>query len=188
MKRSLFAQLAFAATGLFLSSHVAHAQNWTPTATNESFSSCTSSLCIDAPPQGPQGLDGSGGFGWDSKANRPVTWIEVGKPAPFTVTVMQPSSLPNCGAANLTITLTYSSRDFALNPTDSTGNTGATPFDRGGVESFTYSGDFLCHTDHSVAFTFTPQHATDTALVTATVSVGNQQASETFPVSIYKKR
>jgi hypothetical protein len=187
MKRSLLALLSFAATG-FLASHTsAFAQNWTPEATNQSFSSCTSSLCIDAPPQGRQGLDGSGGFGWDSKENRPVTWLPTGKPAPFVVTVMQPSSVPNCGAGNLTITLTYSSRDFSLNPTDSTGNTGTNPFDRGGVETFTYSGDFLCHTDQSVTFTLTPQHATNTALVTATVNVGSQQASETFPVGIYQK-
>jgi hypothetical protein len=32
-----------------------------PFSTNESWSSCTESLCIDAPPQGPNGLDGSGG-------------------------------------------------------------------------------------------------------------------------------
>lgn len=34
-----------------------------PFSTNENRSSCTESLCIDAPPQGPKGLDGSGGWG-----------------------------------------------------------------------------------------------------------------------------
>src|ERR1035441_1407636 len=67
----------------------------------------------------------------------------------------------------LTITLRYSSQDFSLTPTDSRLNTGTNPFDRGGVETFSYTGDFLCHTDQSVAFTFTPQNPTPTALVTA---------------------
>jgi len=58
------------------------------------------------------------------------------------------------------------------------------PFDRGGVETFSYGADFFCHNDQSVAFSFTPQNPTKTALVTATVTVGGQQASETFPVAI----
>jgi hypothetical protein len=110
----------------------------------------------------------------------------VGKPATFTVTVLQPSTVPFCGLADLTITLTYSSANFALNGTDSRSNIGANPFDRGGVLVFTYSGDFLCHADQSVAYTFTPKNPTETALVTATVNVNGQQASETFPVQIKK--
>jgi hypothetical protein len=157
-----------------------------PPATNESWSSCNESLCIDAPPEGPQGLDGSGGWGWNSSANAPVTSLTVNKPATLTVTVLQPNSLPFCGNGNTTgtITLTYSSQDFSLNTTDSRGTTGTNPFDRGGVATFSYSGDFWCHTDQSVAYTFTPQHPTNTALVTATVSVGGEQVSETFPVAI----
>src|ERR1700722_10221916 len=58
--------------------------------TIESWSSCTALLCIDAPPQGPQGLDGSGGWGWDTHANAPVTSLTVGKMATFTVTMLQP--------------------------------------------------------------------------------------------------
>jgi hypothetical protein len=42
--------------------------------------------------------------------------------------------------------------------------------------------------DQSVAFTFTPQNPTLSALVTATVNVAGQQVSETFPVAIVKKR
>jgi hypothetical protein len=162
--------------------------NGQPFATNESWSSCTESLCIDAPPEGPQGLDGSGGWGFDSVANAPVTRLTVGTPAALTVTVLQPNSgpLPFCGVATGTITLTYSSQDFILNLTDSRGTTGTDNFDRGAVATFTYTGDFWCHTDQSVAFTFTPQHPTNTALVTATVNVGGQQASETFPVAIVK--
>jgi hypothetical protein len=170
-----------------VTSSAARAQSATVVTTSESWSSCTESLCIDAPPEGPQGLDGSGGWGWNNKTNAPVTALTVNKPASFTVTVLQPSTVPFCGQDPLTITLTYSSQDFSLSPTDSRSNTGNNPFDRGGVETFSYSGDFLCHTDQSVAFTFTPQNITPEALVTATVHVGGQQASETFPVQIVKK-
>ncbi len=185
-KRGFAIGFTIAAAALVMSTRPAGAQN-VPFSTNESFSSCTESLCIDAPPQGPQGLDGSGGWGWNSSAKAPVSSLFVGKPATFTVTVMQPDNVPLCGSGPLTITLTYSSRDFTLNSTDSTGNPGVDPFDRGGVETFSYNGDFLCHKDQSVAFTFTPQHTTNTALVTATVHANNQQASETFPVAIQKK-
>ena len=186
MKRRLVVVLAIVAVGFVISSGCASAQSST-VALSESFSSCTSMLCIDAPPQGPKGLDGSGGWGWNSAANAPVSVLIAGKTAPFTVTVMQPNALPFCGAANLTISLTYSSQDFSLSTTDSTNTVGVNPFDRGGVTTFTYFGNFLCHTDHSVAYTFTPMNPTATALVTATVSVGGQQVSETFPVQIIKK-
>lgn len=184
MNRTSVVLGALGALGLALSSGAAHAQ----IAVNQSFSSCTSMLCIDAPPQGPKGLDGSGGWGYNTKANAPVSWLYVGEPATFTVTVLQPASLPFCGAATpLTITLTYSSQDFSLNSTDSSGTVGTNPFDRGAVETFTYGGSFLCHTDQSLGFTFTPQNPTLTALVTASVAVGGQQASETFPIGIIKK-
>jgi hypothetical protein len=181
------AVIAVAGLGFVFATTAFAANGQPPFATNESWSSCTESLCIDAPPQGPNGLDGSGGWGFGATA--PVTSLKVLKPATFTVTVLQPSSLPFCdsGSTTGTITLTYSSQDFSLNTSDSRGNTGTNPFDRGGVETFSYTGDFWCHTDQSVAFTFTPQNPTNTALVTATVNVGGQQASETFPVAITKK-
>ncbi|HEX3370998.1 MAG TPA: hypothetical protein VHS08_00685, partial [Candidatus Acidoferrales bacterium] len=113
--------VALAAIGLLGSSIPARAQS-APFASNQSWSSCTGMLCIDAPPQGPQGLDGSGGWGWNPLANAPVTTLSVGKPATFTVTVLQPSTVPFCGLADLTITLTYSSANFALNGTDSRSN------------------------------------------------------------------
>lgn len=161
----------------------------------ESWSSCTGILCIDAPPQGPQGLDGSGGWGWDNTANAPVKLLTVGVPATFTVTVLQDAiSTPLCnnGGNMGTITLTFSSRDFSLSNTSGRGAIGTTqpfPFDRGGVKVFTYSGDFWCHGDQSDSFTFTPLNETTTALalVTATVAVAGQQASETFPIAIAKK-
>jgi hypothetical protein len=114
--------------------------------------------------------------------------------------MLQPLSLANdppyCNGANtVTITLTYSSQDFSLSAIDSGGNAGVSnTFDRGGVATFTYSGDFLCHTDQSMAYSFTPKNPTNTALVTATITVFNgpgtvlQQVSETFPVQINKSQ
>jgi hypothetical protein len=149
-----------------------------PFATNESWSSCTESLCIDAPPEGPQGLDGSGGWGWNSAANAPVTSLTVGKNATLTVTALQVNP-----TSTGTITLTYSSYDFTYVSNGDTSATCSNPFDRGGVISCTYPSDFA-HTDKSDSFVFKPRHPTNTALVTATVNAGGQQASETFPVAI----
>ena len=148
-------------------------------ATNESWSSCTPSLCIDAPPEGPNGLDGSGGWGFG--VNAPVTSLKVGTPASFTVTIFQP--IP-CAAGGSVI-LTYSSQDFTLNTTSSAGIVGSNPFERGGVEVFTYPE--FHNVDKSDSFVFTPQNPTNTALVTATVDACGQQASETFPVAITNK-
>lgn len=188
MKRNFIAAIAIMTVGLAMPSLHAQAPN------KASWSSCTPSLCIDAPPEGKNGLDGSGGWGWDNAANAPVTTLQVGTPASFTVTLLQPNSVspPLCGTGDtVTITLTYSSQDFSLSATDSRGSTGTNPFDRGAVETFSYTDDFLCHTDQSVGYTFTPMNPTDKALVTVTVNVMDpslqtslQQASETFPVAI----
>ena len=190
MKRNISVLGTFAAVLVLGAGHI-RAQT---SATNESWSSCTSTLCIDAPPEGPKGLDGSGGWGWNNVANAPVTSLAVGKAAWFTVTMLQPLSLPYCNGSNtVTITLTYSSQDFSLSALDSGGNAGVSnAFDRGGVSTYTYSGNFLCHTDQSMAYSFTPKNPTNTALVTATITVFSapgtvlQQASETFPVQIIK--
>ena len=159
-----------------------------PPSTNESFSSCSSTLCIDAPPEGPKGLDGSGGWGWNNAANAPVTTLTVGKSATFTVTALQTNP-----CADGTITLTYSSQDFTYVSNGDTsavcvnpiipGSSPPSSF-RGGVISCTYT-DFA-HNDKSDSFIFTPKHPTHTALITATVdtSCGPEQASETFPVAI----
>ena len=74
----------------------------------ESWSQCNPSLCIDAPPEGKKGLDGSGGWGWNDTTNRVVTTLTSGVPASLTVTAMQ----PNPAATPGTITLTYSSHDI----------------------------------------------------------------------------
>lgn len=145
----------------------------------EGWSSCTPTLCIDASPQGPNGLDGSGGWGWNDATNAPVSTLKVGQPANFTVTVME----PNPDSSPASITLTYSSQDLALDPNATDETVGTTPFDRGGVMTFDYAGGFH-NTDKSVGFTFTPQNATAQALVTATVQVDGQTASATYPVAI----
>ena len=145
----------------------------------EGWSSCTETLCIDASPQGPGGLDGSGGWGWNDATNAPVSTLKVGQPANFTVTVME----PNPDSTLASITLTYSSQDLALDPNASDETVGTTPFDRGGAMTFEYAGGFH-NTDKSVGFTFTPQNATAQALVTATVQVDGQTATATYPVAI----
>jgi hypothetical protein len=163
-----FATTAFAASGN------------PPFSTNESWSSCSGSLCIDAPPQGPNGLDGSGGWGWDNTANAPVTSLTVGTQAALTVSVLQPSP---CSTG--TITITYSSYDFTYDGNGDASAVCTNPFPRGGVISCSYT-DFS-HTVKSDHFNFTPQNPTNTALVTATVDACGQQVSETFPVAITKQ-
>ncbi len=144
----------------------------------ESWSNCTPTLCLDAAPQGPSGLDGSGGWGWDDATNAPVSTLTTGQPANFTVTVMS-----SADSSPASVTLTYSSQDFSLDSTASDGTAGSDPFDRGGVMTYDYAGGFH-NTDKSIGFTFTPQNSTAEALVTATVQVDGQTASETFPVAI----
>lgn len=167
---TLGASLIFAATAF------AHGQP--AFAVNESWSSCSGTLCIDAPPEGPQGLDGSGGWGWDSSTNAPVTSLSVGTEAALTVTALQVHPCPTG-----TITLTYSSQDFTYDTNgDKSAICSAHAFPRGGVETCSYN-DFD-HTAKSDSFDFIPQHPTGRALVTATVDACGQQASETFPVAI----
>ncbi len=162
----LFATTAFAANGN------------PPFATNESWSSCSSTLCIDAPP-GPLGEDGSGGWGFGTTA--PITTLTVNKVASLTVTALQVNP-----CADGTITLTYSSHDFTyVSNGDVSASCSPTTFSRGGVVVCSYT-DFS-HTIKSDSFTFTPNNPTNTALITATVDTscnGPQQASETFPVAI----
>ena len=144
----------------------------------EAWSQCTATLCLDAPPEGLSGLDGSGGWGYGTDA--PVTSTAVGDTLPLTVTVMEPD--PDSTAA--TITLTYSSADFHLDPTASDGSVGTDPFGaRGGVMSFSYPGGFH-DTAKSISFNFTAVGADPAALVTAAVQVDNQETSETFPIAI----
>jgi hypothetical protein len=101
------------------------------------------------------------------------------------------NTTPLCGVGPGTgsIVLTYSSQDFVLSATSSGGSVaygqdpGMNPpvFDRGGVAIFPYSGDFFCHGDQSDSFTFTPQNATNTALVTATIIVDGSGGVRDLP-------
>jgi hypothetical protein len=177
VRNALAAGLAIALLGM--TSGKASAQLFGPL---ESWSSCSEGLCIDAPPQGPNGLDGSGGWGWNSRANRPVTSLPVNKKAVLTVTALQPLAAEYlCDKG--TITLTYSSYDFTyVSNGDTSANCSTTTFDRGGVVTCYYT-DFA-HTDKSDGFTFIPQHLNQNAFITATVDACYHQASETFPVSI----
>lgn len=158
----------------------------------ENTTSCTGSLCIDTAPQGKDGLDGSGGWGWNDAKNQPVDTLKVGVPAAFTVTMLQPNPPPLCGLGPVTFTLTYSSQDFSLNMTSSRSTVGTDPYLRGGVAVFKYNGPgdtgFDCHTAQGDSFIFTPLNETKDvfALVTATISVDGQQASGTFPIAIKK--
>jgi hypothetical protein len=156
--------------------------------TIEAWRSCTSMICIDAPPSVPQGDDGSGGWGWDNSINAPVTSLTVGKAYTFTVTMLQPDSLPFCTGATGSITLTYSSQDFKLSLASGRSVTFTNPFSQGSsIATFSYSGDFFCHSAQGDSFTFTPLNPTNTALVTATIKVDgflDGQTSGTFPVAI----
>jgi hypothetical protein len=158
----------------------------------ESWKSCNSLVCIDDPPHGPAGLDGSGGWGWNSKTNSPVLTLTAGKTYTngFTVTLLQPNSIPVCGY-DTTITLTFSSEDFRLNVTDSGGNIGSNPFTQSGNQwVFTYpyaTTGFSCHTAQSISYTFTALNPTDTAIITATINVGGQTTTESFPIQIAAK-
>jgi hypothetical protein len=91
---------------------------------------------------------------------------------------------PNPAEVSGTITLTWSSADFTLNDTSNNGVAGTNPFDRGGVETFSYDSVFFGHNDQSDSFNFTAVGADPSALVTATVSENGQEASETFPIAI----
>jgi hypothetical protein len=106
--------------------------------------------------------------------------VAVCSSAGFTVTVLQGAPAGVAG----TITLTWSSADFTLNGTSSGGTVGTNPFDRGGVETFSYNSDFFGHNDQSDSYTFTAVGVDPSALVTATVSENGQTASETFPIAI----
>ena len=156
----------------------------------ESWKSCNSLVCIDDPPHGKAGLDGSGGWGWNSRTNSPVLTLTAGKTYTngFTVTLLQPAAAL-CGD-DVTITLTFSSEDFSLNPIDAGGNTGVNQYISGNQWVFTYpyvSTGFSCHTAQSMGYTFTALNVTDTAIITATINVGGQTTTESFPIQIAKR-
>jgi hypothetical protein len=90
---------------------------------------------------------------------------------------------PSPDSTPATITFTYNSADFTMSSTDSLATTGTNPFDRAGVMSFSYPGGFH-NIDKSIGYSFTPAGINPAALVTVTVQVDGQTASETFPIAI----
>jgi hypothetical protein len=141
----------------------------------ESQQGCTPDLCIDAAP-GPDGSAGSGGWGWDSSTNAPVTRLANGSTNGLTVTVLQ----PNATTANGSITLTYDPYDFSYQGNgDSTASCTSASYP---AVSCTYTD--LAHTSKSDTFQFKALHDDPYAVITATAVAGGQQASGSFPVAI----
>jgi hypothetical protein len=141
----------------------------------ESTGNSTPDLAIDMAP-GPQGLAGSGGWGWDESANKPVTDLTVGAAATFTATVVQ----PNTETADGSLTLTYDPYDFRLTtpPADGTCSVIA----QTSQETCTFTD--LAHSAASKGFVFTPQHADPDATIGLTAVVAGEEATAQFPVQI----
>jgi len=140
----------------------------------ESTRFCTPNLCIDADPNS----GGSGGWGWDYTTESAVTDLTVGKPASFTVTVVQDGE----EYADGSITLAWNPTDFK-GPTE--GSDKSATCTRASTEnalSCVYTD--LSHQYKSVAFEFTPLADNPDAQVEVTVVVNGQQASAVFPVAI----
>ncbi|HEX3814588.1 MAG TPA: hypothetical protein VHX59_17280 [Mycobacteriales bacterium] len=135
-------------------------------------------LAIDGAP-GLSGNGGSGGWGWDSTANAPITGLKVGASLPLTVTALQTSP-----AADASITLSWNPDDFSFVSNGDTSATCAVVPNASGVETCSYT-DFA-HSSKGDSFVFKALAANPTAVVTATVTVGTQQATATFPISILK--
>jgi hypothetical protein len=143
-------------------------------ALQESVRTSVKGLAIDGAP-GASGNGGSGGWGWDSTNNVPVTSVAVGDNAPLTVTAMQANP-----QVNGTITLSWNPDDFSL---VSNGDGSATQSSLGaGEASFDYT-DFA-HTDKGDTFVFKALSSNSDAVVSATVTTADGQATATFPIAI----
>jgi hypothetical protein len=141
----------------------------------ESQQGCTPDLCIDAAP-GPNGSAGSGGWGWDSSTDKPVTNLTNGSTNGLTVTVLQPNSEASQGS----ITLTYDPYDFSYQGNGDS-SASCTPASYPAV-SCTYTD--LGHSSKSDTFQFKALHDDPYAVITATALAGGQQATASFPVAI----
>ena len=141
----------------------------------ESTGNSTPDLAIDMAP-GPDGSAGSGGWGWDGSANKPVTDLTVGTAATFTATIVQ----PNDETADGSLTLTFDPYDFAL--TTSPADGGCTVIALTSQVACTFTD--LAHSAVSKPFVFTPQHANPDATVGVTALVGGEEATAQFPVKI----
>jgi hypothetical protein len=141
----------------------------------ESTGTSTPDLAIDMAP-GPDGSAGSGGWGWDSSANKPVTDLAVGKSATFTVTIVQ----PNTETADGSITLTYDPYDFKLVtlPADGT----CTTITMTSQETCSFTD--LAHSATSKPFVLQALHANPDAVIGVSAVVAGEEATAFFPVQI----
>jgi hypothetical protein len=143
-------------------------------AKQESSRFCTPTLCIDADPAS----GGSGGWGFDTTANAPVTKLKKGNSYPFTVTVVQDGTQNADGS----ITLTWNPHDFQGPTAAGDSSAQCAPASTGNALSCTYTD--LSHQYKSDSFTFKALATNPHAQVGVTVQVNGEQASALFPVAI----
>lgn len=141
----------------------------------ESTGNSTPGLALDMAP-GPDGSAGSGGWGWDASANKPVTELTVGTAATLTATVVQPGS----ETADGSLTFTYDPYDFALTTPAADGS--CSVIAQTSQETCTFTD--LDHAATSKPFVFTPKHADPDATVGVTALVNGEEATAQFPVQI----
>lgn len=141
----------------------------------ESTGFSTPALAIDMAP-GPDGTAGSGGWGWDATASKPVTSLTAGTESSLTVTLVQPGT----ETADGSVTLTYDPYDFKLTTLPADGTCAVIAQTAQEACSFTD----LAHSAKSVAFGFTPQHADPDAVVGVAAVVAGQEAAASFPVQL----
>jgi hypothetical protein len=143
-------------------------------AKQESSRFCTPTLCIDADPAS----GGSGGWGFDTTTNRPVTKLKKGNSYPFTVTVVQDGTQYADGS----ITLTWNPNDFQGPTTGGDSSAQCAPASTSNALSCTYTD--LSHQYKSDSFTFKALAINPHAQVGVTVQVNGEEASALFPVAI----
>ncbi len=143
-------------------------------ASQESSRFCTPTLCIDADPAS----GGSGGWGFNSKLNRPVTQLDKGHSYPFTVTVVQDGAENSNGS----ITLTWNPTDFQGPSAGSDSSATCATASTGNALSCSYTD--LAHQYKSDTFTFKARSINPHALVGVSAEVNGEEASALFPVAI----
>jgi hypothetical protein len=149
---------------------------WDSHSLPESTRTSVAGLAIDGAP-GDSGNGGSGGWGWNSATNKPVTVLRVGTTAGLTVTALQADPV-----ANASITLSWDPDDFSYVGNGDTSATCGGDADAAGVETCTYT-DFA-HSAKGDGFQFKAMRANSAAVVTATVEANGKTATATFPVQL----
>lgn len=149
---------------------------WDSHSLPESTRTSVAGLAIDGAP-GDSGNGGSGGWGWNSAANKPVTVVRVGTTAGLTVTALQANPV-----ADASITVSWDPDDFSYVSNGDASATCAGDADAAGVETCTYA-DFA-HSAKGDTFQFTALRPNSAAVVTATVEANGKTATATFPVQL----